>query len=59
MAGHKSDSVKEDIRGLQLFLGKKRKSKNKQEHNTMGIDQLCWNFVIITPGNKLSFLKDY
>lgn len=49
-AGHKLDSVIEDIRGLQLVLGKERKSK--QEHDTMSIDQPYWDFVIIAPGNK-------
>lgn len=52
MAGHKLDSVKEDIRGLQLFLGKEIKSKSEQERDSMGIDQLYWDFVILAPGNK-------
>lgn len=59
MAGHKLDSVKEDIRGLQLFWGKEIKSKSEQERDTMGIDQLYWDFVILAPGNKWPFLKDY
>lgn len=40
IVGHKLDSVKEDITGLQLSGGGKKKKKSKWVEHTMGIDQL-------------------